>query len=1274
MNYGHNIASSQQPAASSQHKTKASFESFLNLFIGTLAADQFSTSGSLSSYLSIPDDLRSGDEANIVDQRIAGTLLNALGYDLNEIDYNNQKGNLRPDFAVSIPEYPRPACFIIENKNTAVVDLRRHRPQLQGYMTQFGAPRGMLINGHAILVYDHLEGGLQTPAIEVSLSDAVLAWRGEHLLAPGETGQVALGTCGLTSILAALWRRFTRDSFAGLQTLIDDLTLQSAKGNDAPHRTDGKTWIPHLCRIEITKIDKNNADLLTGAIKDLITEFEDDADAQLAAIEVDYKTYLAAAAKIPTESSTLQQQEDTLVGDALQLMAGAENEVREYDEGLLRKIMRGEVLAAELPVIQRRLYDLHAIKAGKGTDKDPIHLLFMRIRAFADKRYRYLTKVQTQHRDSIKVVHYIETWKEKTASLVFQTSDTAMLRQEFLAQTAYLIIIRILLVRIMEDKKLVNRMFTNGGLALWFRQVESHYLKHAMGRSADFLLDLAYTSAQHIYAHFFAESAVLDWYAPDRNAVIRVLHKLAGFDLRSVNRDIIGTVYNQYVEGKHKHESGMYFTPPNVVEFMLDRIGYKGTHILGKRLIDLSCGSGGFLVEAATRLVGAYRDYWKAQGYADIPPSHVQGVLDEIRDSLHGVDLNPFGCALAETNLLIQVIDLFTIAHEAGAQATIERFHIYNSDSLSFSADTLASQAGTLPFPDDDLPVEDQVKAGLGRWSGKFDFVVGNPPYVRADENAALSGYRDRIKKEYPSPAVRATMVQKWDLFVPFVAASLNLLKSGSGSADAGHMAIITSNAIETVPYCDALREFLVTDATVEEVHFFPGVKLFADAMVQNTILIASKRPCGNAYTNRLWHASPPRWGSLGQARTQGLRQSKYRTSVFRQDLPTIEIKRGVKSVPLENLFYISVGMVLNANEKTNKGAFTIDDLIVDSPDTVHPAPFSGSKDVDYFGIRNIRYVEYGNSTRVPAQVRRPTFPELYEHPKLMVAEFGGFAYDDGTWDPAGFLKCNHSVFLLMQWCHLVSIENKAISKQLGSREPIRKRLEAESATIDPWYVLAFLNSQQMRALLDGVARSAIAGRLQPDDLRQISIPLPDDPTVTSAISALAQHASNLQKQLLPLRKARWAIDNEEAVAPAIIPAGMATLPLSRARVKWELVMLQPAAKVTKLTRTNHRLFSGKTEVARIPSSFPEQAMEWLRRHLQIQPEGTTFGEMEKTDPLLPETPALAAQAFSAVEAAEAGARGLLIQISDAKRAISSQLETLFESTGHPPIKDPANP
>lgn len=108
-----------------------------------------------------------------------------------------------------------------------------------------------------------------------------------------------------------------------------------------------------------------------------------------------------------------------------------------------------------------------------------------------------------------------------------------------------------------------------------------------------------------------------------------------------------------------------------------------------------------------------------------------------------------------------------------------------------------------------------------------------------------------------------------------------------------------------------------------------------------------------------------------------------------------------------------------------------------------------------------------------------------------MVAEFGGFAYDDGSWDPAGHLKCNHSVFVLMPWHLLKGVKNKSIAAELKNIGLNRNALEQKSKSVDLWYVLGFLNSEAMYDLLSGVARSAIADRRQPDDLRQILLPLP---------------------------------------------------------------------------------------------------------------------------------------------------------------------------------------
>lgn len=433
----------------------------------------------------------------------------------------------------------------------------------------------------------------------------------------------------------------------------------------------------------------------------------------------------------------------------------------------------------------------------------------------------------------------------------------------------------------MEDKELIRRVFTNGGIALWFRDIEPRYLSHATGQSSHYLLDMAYTSAQHLYAHFYQEKTVLDWYRPDRNAVIRLLHTLAGFDFRDIDRDIIGAVYNEYVEAEHKHESGLYYTPKAVVEYMLDRVGYVGPPIIGKKLIDLSAGSGRFLVSAARRLIDAHRSYYRSLGDSGIPADKVHHVLRDIRDCLFGIDLNPFACALAETNLLIQVVDLIGEAMKKNELAVLDRFHVYHSDTLTFSEEAEQVLRGTLHFSATELPEVDQIKAGVGTFDSKFDFVVGNPPYVKADENEFSTGYRARIK-EHPLGEVQRVLKFKWDLFIPFVAQSYALIAPG------GKMALITSSAVETVPYAAALREMLVSDSTVEEIHFFPGVKLFRNVSVFNTIFVVEKKKSEDSHcVRRCFHSQAP--GDEDNVQQETIHQTKGE-QIFRQNLPTLRI------------------------------------------------------------------------------------------------------------------------------------------------------------------------------------------------------------------------------------------------------------------------------------------------------------------------------------------------------------------------------------------------
>ena len=78
-----------------------------------------------------------------------------------------------------------------------------------------------------------------------------------------------------------------------------------------------------------------------------------------------------------------------------------------------------------------------------------------------------------------------------------------------------------------------------------------------------------------------------------------------------MQNEIFGYVYENYLKDLYSDEKkGQYFTDPNVVEFMLNEIGYTKKNLIERHknnqeslsIIDPSCGSGTFLYNATHRL------------------------------------------------------------------------------------------------------------------------------------------------------------------------------------------------------------------------------------------------------------------------------------------------------------------------------------------------------------------------------------------------------------------------------------------------------------------------------------------------------------------------------------------------------------------------------------------------------------------------------------------------------------------------------------------------
>ena len=175
---------------------------------------------------------------------------------------------------------------------------------------------------------------------------------------------------------------------------------------------------------------------------------------------------------------------------------------------------------------------------------------------------------------------------------------------------------------------------------------------------------------------------------------------------------------------------GAIFTRLEVVEFILDLVGYSVDQPLyRRRILEPSFGSGDFLLPVVRRLLAT----WRA---AKSPSS----IVDTLGNAIRAVELH---------------------------RQTFKTTRVELIDQLK--QDGVTTQAA-LALADRWLVQGDFL---LMAFDGSFDFVVGNPPYVRQERipTPLLTEYRNR----YP------TMFDRADLYIPFIERSLHLL-SPNGS------------------------------------------------------------------------------------------------------------------------------------------------------------------------------------------------------------------------------------------------------------------------------------------------------------------------------------------------------------------------------------------------------------------------------------------------------------------------------------------------------------
>lgn len=252
-------------------------------------------------------------------------------------------------------------------------------------------------------------------------------------------------------------------------------------------------------------------------------------------------------------------------------------------------------------------------------------------------------------------------------------------------------------------------------------------------------------------------------------------------------------------------ERGAVFTRREVVEFILDLAGYTADLSLHTwRVLEPSFGAGDFLFVIAERLLAAYSRQRPA----------ARAAVHDLRDCIRAVELHSDTYHATRAKLLQFLVRSGLSQDEA--EELVGSWLIHGDFLLT-----------SLPF--------------------RFNFVVGNPPYVRQEliPDVLLAEYRRRYR----------TIFDRADLYVPFYEKSLQHLEKG------GSLSFICADRWIKNRYGAPLRALIANHYHLKYYVDMVGTQAFhSDVIAYPAITTISSEPSG---PTRVAHRPPIEAGSL---------------------------------------------------------------------------------------------------------------------------------------------------------------------------------------------------------------------------------------------------------------------------------------------------------------------------------------------------------------------------------------------------------------------------
>ena len=284
-----------------------------------------------------------------------------------------------------------------------------------------------------------------------------------------------------------------------------------------------------------------------------------------------------------------------------------------------------------------------------------------------------------------------------------------------------------------------------------------------------------------------------------------VVGYLESVNLGETDLDSKGRAFETFMGSFFRGNFGQYFTPREIVKFIVDALPIEHD----SKVLDTSCGSGGFLLYALNKVRNKATELYP--NYAKDVRQHDRWFKywhDFAEKNLYGIEINEQISRAAKMNMII---------HDDG------HTNVITSDGL-VSDETIIAKTKNQGFK-----------------YGTFDFIITNPPFgstIRQSEQAYLKTYQ-LGKKEEDWLSVKATSAGSRDsqsTEVLFIEQDYKFLREG------GYLAIVLPDGILTNSSLQYVRTQIEDWFRIVAVVSMPQTAFMANgAGVKSSVLFLKK-------------------------------------------------------------------------------------------------------------------------------------------------------------------------------------------------------------------------------------------------------------------------------------------------------------------------------------------------------------------------------------------------------------------------------------------------